>query len=101
MAKALRIDSVSIGGGVVNFGTTTTQNGMPASPSKKGIAFANKAAIIAAMQQLENRLSDEDLLLLLIATAYKTDAALNNAATLIGKTVKLSLVSGADLIALT
>lgn len=102
MARTLRIDSVTNGSGVT-IGVTASNSTLPGTPSKQGFRFATKADLITAMQAFENGLTDEQLLLLLIAIGYKQDNVLNLSTLngLVGKTVALSLTSGAQLVKVT
>lgn len=99
MARTLRIDSVTNGVGV-HIGVTSSIGALSASPSKNGFMFKSKADLIAAMKTFENSLSDEQLLLLLIAVGYKADGALSLSTLqgMVGKTVALSLQNGAQLV---
>lgn len=99
MARTLRIDSVTNGSGV-NIGVTASNGTLPASPSKLGFSFKSKTDLTDAMKALENSLTDEQLLLILIAVGYKQDNTMTTATLngLIGKTVALSLTSGAQLV---
>lgn len=101
MGKGVRVDSVTpVTGGGVSIGITIGNGTYSDAPSKQAFIYASKAAIVDAITDMESRFTDEDLLLLMIATAHKADnqlslAVLNN---MIGKKVKLTLKSGADLV---
>lgn len=103
MAKKLRLDNASISGGVISLGITSALGALPPTASNQNIVFQSRADMVDAVRAFENSLSDEQLVLLLIATGYKVDNALTNATVLalVGKTVQLSLIAGHDLVKVT
>lgn len=103
MTRTLRVDSVTNGGGAVNIGITASNSALPSTPSKQGFRFSSKAEMIAAILAFETGLSDEQLLFFMISLAYKQDNTLTLATlqSMIGKTVALSLTSGAQLVKVT
>lgn len=101
MTRTLRIDSVTpVTGGTMLIGYTSSNSALQAGPAKTGKMFASKAAMIAALQGLETSITDEQLMLMLIATGYKTDNTLTTATlnSLVGHTIGMSLQSGAQLV---
>ena len=99
MARILRIDSVAEDAGGVHFGITASDSDLPAGRSKQGLSFSSQAALVAAIKALEDWFSDEDLMLLMIASVYKNTGTL---AGLEGKTIKMALTgAGASLVKIT
>jgi hypothetical protein len=97
------VDSVAVHNGAVQIGVTASNGTLPPGPSKNCFTFNSKAELLAAMQTFESGLTDEQLLFLLISVAYKQDNTMTLATmnAMIGKTVALSLTSGAQLVKVT
>lgn len=100
MARIVRIDSVRVSGGTITIGYTAGHDAVQATPSKQGFSYPSKAALIAAIRDLESRLSDEDLVLMAAATAFKADSTLSASAmqAIIGKTVAVRTQSDTVLV---
>lgn len=77
MAKAGRLDGVTVvPGGSITLKFTQGDAPLPASWQGESLVFASEAEFVAAMQEIETRISGQDLALIQAASAYKSDPAL-------------------------
>lgn len=100
MARLLRIDQVRLVDGKLHVAITSGRDAVQATPSKRVLVLGTKADVAARLVDFENSVSDEELVLLALAAWRKTDATLSDLTAARGKTVQLSLSSGADLVQL-
>lgn len=87
MAKAVRIDSPTVdsSGNITIRYTIGVPGSLPASRSKTGFQFPNRAAAIAWLREFENELTPEQLVRLAALSWLRSDATLTNLATGDGK----------------
>jgi hypothetical protein len=77
MAKAGRLDGVVVGGnGSVTIKMTHGEAPLPASWQGESMVFASKSEFVDAMEEIESRISGQDLALIQAASAYKADPSM-------------------------
>lgn len=101
MPRLLRIDQVRLVDGGLHVAITSGRDALQATPSKRVLSFGTKAEVAARVAAFEDSISDEELVLLALATWRKADNTLADLTALRGKVVRLSLLSGSQLVLIT
>lgn len=90
MAKTVRTDRVAVSDGVVTVEYTAGQGPLPA-PSGNMFSYPSLQALYAAIQELEDNMSDEQLMLIALSQGLKTDPQMSNLANFKNRTAQLDL----------
>lgn len=76
MAKSARVDDVIVADGTVAVKYTQGDYPLPAEWQGEGLTFHSHEAMVAALADVEERFSGQDLVLLQLAVALKKDPSL-------------------------
>lgn len=98
MARLLRIDQVRLVDGKLHVAVTSGRDAVQATPSKRVLVLGTKAEIAEQVRAFEDAITDEELVLLALAAWRKQDGTLSDLTAMRGKTARLSLLSGAQLV---
>lgn len=90
MAKTVRTDRVAVSDGVVTVEYTAGQGPLP-PPSGNAFSYPSLQALYAAVQELEDNMSDEQLMLIALSQGLKTDPQMSNLANFKNRTAQLDL----------
>lgn len=99
MARQLRIDKINLTATDISITYTAGESPLPPEPSGNAFSFKNRSEVGAAIRELQDRLTDLDLLLIRLASIAKNEPSLTNIKTLAeGKTITLDLIGASAVI---
>lgn len=98
MAKTVRTDRITVGtDGSVSVEFTAGQGPLP-PPGGSTFSYTSLQALYAAIQELEDNISDEMLMLIALSQGLKTDPQMSNLANFRNRTAQLDLTGSGTVI---
>lgn len=97
MAKTVRTDRVALSEGGVTVEYTAGQGPLP-PPSGSSFSYPSLQALYAAVQELEDNMSDEQLMLIALSQGLKADPQMQNLSLFKNRTAQLDLTGSGTVI---